>query len=475
MDSEDKKPKEKDDTLRNLDMEQLLEQRARLDSLLQQKFTRRVTVMFTDLKGSTQLTEDEGDIAIRILIKQHNDILFSVIEKNKGVLVKTMGDGTLSYYESAQDAVRAAVQIQAKIGEYNRIKKPKIPILMRVGLHTGIAIIEKNDIFGDAVNVASRFETLARPGEIYLSEDTYNSLADKEEICCRFIKTSTLKGKKDAFKVFRVFWNKEEIEAYESGISKSEPSLVLERENQPKQIIPLTQKDIFIGRSSECDVVIEGRYISRRHARIFIENGSYVIEDLKSTLGMTINGEKTSRHLLKDKDEITLGTICLTFVEPSREESTDSGAETVLFTPDEEAIVEKIPSPRYKLVVLSAEEEISEYPVTEEGLLIGRLPTTDTSSVQLHDRTVSRSHAKIWCDGDNIYIKDLDSHNGTYVGEKRITKSKAVEIKEKQEIRICSYRLLLLDLTEKADISLFTTKGPSFGTKLKGLWGKRTK
>lgn len=224
------------------DVEKLIEQREKLDTLFQEKFSKTITVMFTDLKGSTAIADTQGDFASRAMIKQHNDILFPIIKKNNGVLVKTMGDGTMSYFNNAQDAARTAVGIQSDIDEYNIVKKPQIPLLVRIGLHTGTGIVEKNDIFGDVVNVASRFESIGNPGEIYVSEETYNSIADKTEIYCRFLKTTKLKGKKEAYKVYKVFWNKEEIET-----DKSKPSVTAgETETQKQKGIPLIVKLIFV-------------------------------------------------------------------------------------------------------------------------------------------------------------------------------------------------------------------------------------
>lgn len=206
-------PEEKGADTNILDVDKLIEERERLESLFQEKFTKLMTVMFTDLKGSTSIAESSGDLASHTLIKQHNEILFPLIKKNNGVLVKTMGDGTLSYFENPQDAVRSAIQIQRDIDKYNTEKRPKTLILVRIGLHTGKGVVEKNDIFGDVVNTASRFKSSANPGEIYLSEETYDSLTDKSEFYCRFIKTTTLKGKKEAVKVYKAFWNPKEIEA----------------------------------------------------------------------------------------------------------------------------------------------------------------------------------------------------------------------------------------------------------------------
>ncbi len=194
------------------DIELFLEQQAKLEAALKKKFTKFITIMFTDLKGSTSIAETEGDMVSRMLIKEHNDIVMPAIQQNSGVFIKSIGDGTLSTFENALDAVRAAVRIQRGMDELNMAQKFKIPVLMRIGLHSGMCIVEKNDIFGDAVNTASRFESSATPGDIFMSEDTYNALSDKSEIYCRFVKQITLKGKKEPYNAYKAFWNPQEIE-----------------------------------------------------------------------------------------------------------------------------------------------------------------------------------------------------------------------------------------------------------------------
>ena len=195
-----------------VDFEKMLERREKLDSMFESKFTKVLTVVFTDLKGSTTIAETEGDLVSRMLIKHQNDILMPAIKDNNGVFVKSIGDGTLSYFENAQDAVRAAVRIQKGMDELNMSKKFKTPILMRIGMHTGKCLVEKNDIAGDVVNTASRFESSATPGGIFMSEDTYNAMSDKGEIYCRFVKQVILKGKKEPYNAYKAFWNPQEIE-----------------------------------------------------------------------------------------------------------------------------------------------------------------------------------------------------------------------------------------------------------------------
>ena len=216
----------------------LLEQKARLDQLAKDKFRRLLTVMFTDLKGSTALAEPEGDIASRIMTKRHLDLVAEAIRENQGTLVKTIGDGTLSHFTDAQSALRAAVRLQRGVDEFNLTRKAAAPLLVRVGMHTGGCILEKNDIVGDIVDMASRFESSANAGEILISEDTYRALTDKSEIYCRFHKQVMLKGKSEPFNAYKAFWDPKEVEHDKAG-----PAV----DSAPKARPPLWKLALMIG------------------------------------------------------------------------------------------------------------------------------------------------------------------------------------------------------------------------------------
>jgi len=201
-----------------LDAEALLAQRKRIEETFKSKFVRTVTVMFTDLKGSTSITEEQGDLATRELLKTHNDMLFPIINKHGGHLVKTMGDGTMSYFEDAQNAARTAIEFQKSVHEYNRVKRPTVPIQVRIGINTGEGIVEKDDVYGDVVNVASRFESIADAGEVFLSQSCYQALGDPHEFYCRMIRTTHLKGKKDVMEVYKAFWLDSEIQEDQANV-----------------------------------------------------------------------------------------------------------------------------------------------------------------------------------------------------------------------------------------------------------------
>lgn len=190
----------------------LLAERKRLEEEFEARYTKRITVMFTDLVGSTSITETHGDILAREMIKHHDDIIRERIEANQGVLVKTLGDGTMSYFSNTLCAIDAAVSIQNALVEFNKQKKLAMPIQVRIGINYGEGIVEEDDIYGDVVNVAARIESQAQAEEIYISESAYQELSEKGKYYARVIKSTYLKGKAKPVQVIKVFYKQEEIE-----------------------------------------------------------------------------------------------------------------------------------------------------------------------------------------------------------------------------------------------------------------------
>jgi class 3 adenylate cyclase len=195
----------------NNELEQLLAEKVKLDSMLMEKFSREITIMFTDIKGSTSYYETRGDLAGRTMIHQHNAIVLPLIEKHKGTLLKTIGDATMSIYEDPADGLRAATEIQYSLLSHNKGKPAGEQIKVRCGLNCGIGLVENNDVYGDVVNVTARIEGLASAGDIYISEQIYEKLRQADEFIFRFVEAAKVKGKDEPIKVFRLVWNPEDL------------------------------------------------------------------------------------------------------------------------------------------------------------------------------------------------------------------------------------------------------------------------
>lgn len=135
-------------------------------------------VLFTDMVGFTLLTQRQEDIALKLL-EEHRKILRPVFETYKGRVVKTIGDAFLAEFESALNATNCAVEIQRILHDLNLARSEHNKMLVRIGIHAGDVVQREGDLYGDAVNIASRVEPLAAPGGICITEQVYLEVRNK--------------------------------------------------------------------------------------------------------------------------------------------------------------------------------------------------------------------------------------------------------------------------------------------------------
>jgi class 3 adenylate cyclase len=126
-----------------------------------------VTMLFTDIENSTNLTERLGDTEWMKVLQAHNTIVREQVKTNGCFEIKSLGDGFMIAAQKADDALRCAIGIQRGLARYN--EGAAEPINVRMGLHTGEVLKDADDFFGKHVILASRIAGKARGGEILVS------------------------------------------------------------------------------------------------------------------------------------------------------------------------------------------------------------------------------------------------------------------------------------------------------------------
>jgi class 3 adenylate cyclase/tetratricopeptide (TPR) repeat protein len=164
---------------------------------------RLAAIMFTDMVGYTALTQKNEPLALELLEK-HRASFRACLLKHDGKEVKTMGDSFLIEFASALEAVRCAFSMQQSLETLNSSLPPEERIRLRIGLHVGDVIHSKDDVYGDAVNIASRVEPLAGPGEICVTQQVYDHIRNQLESPVEHLGKVTLKNVELPVDVYRV-------------------------------------------------------------------------------------------------------------------------------------------------------------------------------------------------------------------------------------------------------------------------------
>jgi class 3 adenylate cyclase len=168
-----------------------------------------VTLVFTDLKGSTALYERIGDLNAYIQVQRHFQHLLDATVRHNGAVTKTIGDAVMAAFSTSADAVQAALDMREAVDQLNR-DRPQRDFILKIGVHRGAAIAvtlnERLDYFGQTVNIAARVQNLADGDEICITEEVYRAPAVVEIIAPYPVAKSEaeLKGVSNAMSVYRL-------------------------------------------------------------------------------------------------------------------------------------------------------------------------------------------------------------------------------------------------------------------------------
>jgi class 3 adenylate cyclase len=162
------------------------------------------TILFTDVEGSTALTQRLGDAAARDLLREHERITRDALTEYGGAEVKTMGDGFMTSFTSATKALECAISLQRAFAERNQSAEE--PVRIRIGLNAGEPIAEEEDLFGTAVILAARIASKATGGEILASEGVRQIVAGKRFLFSDRGETE-MRGFEDPVRVYEVSWS----------------------------------------------------------------------------------------------------------------------------------------------------------------------------------------------------------------------------------------------------------------------------
>lgn len=250
------------------------------------------SIMFADISDGARLQAQLGDNRAHVIISQVLASMRQITEDYQGRVIKTMpGDKILCIFPSPKEAALAALAMQENAGPALASSQQ---VSIRVGFHHGEVIEEGNDVFGDAVNLAARMLSQAKPDQIVATGEVVTALPKEMRASARWLITTTVKGKQQPIDIYELTWGEEKDLTFSpSTKSKSASKGDSLAGNQPRLRISWQQQHLemseelpalTMGRDAQNLVCVPDVMASRTHVRIELHRQKFVITD-QSTNG----------------------------------------------------------------------------------------------------------------------------------------------------------------------------------------------
>lgn len=274
------------------------------------------TVVFTDLTGSTSVFESLGNAKATKTVTQLTRWICDLFDSLGGRVIKTLGDGVLAVFPDAPTAINAVVEMQRS--HQKRLMQQPAPehLPIRVGVATGEVEIVDGDCFGDAVNVASRLSDLSGPHEIWVNSTELDYSSRFNGIRFRFLGPINVRGRIEPCTVYQVDWHEDESTDFltmQGDINSQDLAAKGDSLGREIELAWLDQTMTFksfelpiqIGRTRQCEFMVNDPRVSRVHARIEWRNGSILLVDV-SSYGTWVRFEGAGADVLLRREDCVL-------------------------------------------------------------------------------------------------------------------------------------------------------------------------
>jgi len=262
-------------------------------------------VLFADVSGSTKLYETAGDAVAHAAIERCVNLMREKTVNAKGRVIKTIGDEVMSAFPSADAAADAAIEMQVGISEMPPVGNTHIGI--RIGFNYGPIVEREGDVFGDAVNLASRLAGVATKGQIITARDTVMRMSPMLKGATRAITTIQVKGKAEEIQVYELIWQLSEdmtTMATTKAFFKPKNAKLRLVVQGTEVVLSAERPAVALGRDQTADLVIRERMASRAHGKIERRLDKFVLTDHSANgTFITIEGDK---EIVLRREEFTL-------------------------------------------------------------------------------------------------------------------------------------------------------------------------
>jgi adenylate cyclase len=263
-----------------------------------------LAILFSQISGAAALYESLGNRKAADVVREALNGLRAAVERHGGTVVKTMGDELIARFDGADQALQAAGAMHAFM------QGGRAGLAMKAGFTVGPVIEDKQDVFGDTVNVASRLAAMANPKQVLTTRQAVDRLSPLPRSTCRSLYTTAVKGRNKKISVYEVIWAHDKSTTVVGDVTDQSPPTPVTLKlswrgnawNMGEEI-----PNIAAGRDPAGDIVLAGDKVSRLHARIFLRQGKFVIAD-QSANGTYVQMQHRAEILLRREEFVLLGT-----------------------------------------------------------------------------------------------------------------------------------------------------------------------
>jgi class 3 adenylate cyclase len=383
-----------------------------------EKFRRNITILFTDIKGSTAYFEKYGDAAGLVMVDGCNNLIGEITRQHGGTVIKTIGDAVMASFEDPVKSVAAAIKMQEGIHADGLTKPVQDRVSIRIGLNYGLGIVKPDDVFGDVVNVASRVESVGQPEQIVISDTLYEQVVKSDQFKLFYLGRFSLKGKGENRDLYEVQWTDRNPpkKAAAHTVVMSAPKAA----SVPRAKLLRVLKDGSIGDQYQlkADKLEVGRLrgdcqfpdddkMAPLHARFTMKQNQLFVEDVSGVSSVFIGLIAT--YTLKDGDIVRMGEQMFRFREKTEAVANAAARGTTILD-----LSSTLDEPVAELVFVGPDflDTPARLPLNEEEVTFGRSRGT---YVFPEDPFMSRAHAKVYHRGEDFFVEDLGSRNGTFL------------------------------------------------------------
>jgi class 3 adenylate cyclase len=262
-----------------------------------------LAILFAQISGASALYESLGNRKAARVVNAALVGLKAAVEKHGGTVVKTVGDELIARFASADQALQAAGAMHASM------RGAREGLALKAGFTVGPVIQDKQDVFGDTVNLAARLSAMANPKQVLTTRQAVDQLTALLRATCRSLYTTTVKGKVEKISVFEVMWHQDKSTTVvgDPGAEDAPVLTTLKLSFRGKTWnLDEEHNSLDAGRDPASDIVLAGDKVSRLHARFFLRQGKFVIAD-QSANGTYVQMQHRAEIELHREEFVLLG------------------------------------------------------------------------------------------------------------------------------------------------------------------------